>query len=193
MNKYYSYFFLTAMLIILASSSLISCPGTTFGGRFNTIFPLGEESKYTKTSFGFDLYGGYSFPHCPFETGLNIRYINWSPKDTYPGQTVSNTSWDFNAYCDYLWDDDDDCDFEPYGGIQLGIHDWFSSYTYNYDGNTQTYKANGGNLAYDLHIGTYYELNKNIKLDLRLDYTGYTTKPTAQTGFGVGLGAKYIF
>ena len=192
MHKFYPYIFFTALILIIAVPSIRACPGATFGGRFNTIFPMGEESNFTKTSFGFDLYGGYQFPHCPFETGINIRYINWTPKITYPGQTVSNTSWDFNAYCDYLWDDDD-CDFVPYGGLQLGIHNWFSSYSYTYNEINVTNKSSGGNLAYGLHLGTYYNLNNNIKLDLRLDYTGYTTKPTSQTGFGVGLGAKYIF
>ncbi|MBI5324452.1 MAG: hypothetical protein HZB41_04120 [Ignavibacteriae bacterium] len=192
MKKMFNYIIIALFLFITATSSLLSCPGTTFGGRFNTIFPLGEESNLTKTSFGFDIYGGYSFPHCPFETGINIRYTNWTPKITFPGTSISNVSWDFNAYCDYLWDDND-CDFIPYSGIQLGIYDWISSYTYNYNGNSMTGNSSGGNLAYNLHIGSYYELNRNIKLDLRLDYTGYTTKPTTQTGFGIGLGAKYTF
>jgi opacity protein-like surface antigen len=184
------YFFTIIALIILSSGSisLFSCPGAYVGGRFNSIFPLGDESKYTKTGYGFDIYGGYQFPKCPFEYGINLRYINWPPKDTYPGVTYSVYSLDYYAYFDYDYEDDG-CDFEPYVGIQLGVHNLMSSYSSSY----YSQKSSISYGAYGLNLGTYYKLEKNIKLDLKLDYSKFTIKNVNSAGFSIGIGIRYLF
>jgi len=192
MSKFYTLSLLAVFMLMISVTSLKSCPGANFGGRFNTIFPLGEESKFTSTSFGFDLYGGYRFPKCSWDMGLNLRYTSWPVKNSRPGLNYSNNSWDLWLYDDYEYDEDD-CDFEPYAGPQIGIHNWMSSSSYTYSGRTTTFKDSGTDFAWGLHAGTYYNINKNIKLDLRLEYSNYLTKPNSQSNFGISLGARYVF
>jgi len=176
--------------ISLSAVTLESCPGLSLGARGDYMFPTGKESEFTKSAYGFDIYGAYRL-FKRYQVGLILKYTMYNPLNMPMTYTESITSTDFYAFLDYyFWGDDydDDCGFSPYAGLQLGK----SFYMYSMDYNGQTIKSDRNTFVWDLHAGTTYKISKNLKLDLKLDYMNYNYSQ-AETFFNLGLGIKYSF
>ena len=182
---------------LISTLSVSSCPGMDAGARLRYGLPLGDEKNSTNYGLGAEFFAAYKAWKY-FQLGVILRYTMYNPVlPSYPMITYEESvaSTDFYAFLDYFWydeDDEEDCGFYPYGGIQLGKSYWHNSWSNTYNGITTSGSSSDNAFSYGLHIGTEYKLTKSLRLDLKLDYTTYKFNPSGSF-FDVNLGFRYVF